>query len=188
MARKYDGSRKRGCGRPRTKAELAKLVLEMARDNPILGLHATSRCAVQRGHELGRGTIVRTLSDAGLEPAPERTKRPSWSSFLKAQWGAIAATDFFSVEVMTWWGVVRYHVFFVIYLKTRRCRECGCHARPASNLGQERAERAARSGGRFLEGHAELIHDRDPVFGKDFRRKLKLAGVTSVRCRAAART
>jgi hypothetical protein len=29
MATKYDGSRKRGCGRPLTKAELAKLVLEM---------------------------------------------------------------------------------------------------------------------------------------------------------------
>ena len=77
------------------------------------------------GHELGRGTIVRILSDAGLEPAPERGKGPSWSSFLKAQWGVIAATDFFSVEVMTWWGIVRYHVFFVIDLKTRAVEIAG---------------------------------------------------------------
>ena len=31
-------------------------------------------------------------------------------AFLKAHWGAIAATDFFSVEVLTRVGLVRYFV------------------------------------------------------------------------------
>jgi len=36
-----------------------------------------------------------------------------WSKFLKAHWEAIAAADFFTVEVWTSVGLVRYRVFFV---------------------------------------------------------------------------
>ena len=51
-----------------------------------------------------------------------------WSTFLEAHWGAIAATDFFTVEVLTSRGLVRYFVLFVIDLKTRRVEIAGvCH-------------------------------------------------------------
>jgi hypothetical protein len=60
------------------------------------------------------------LVDAGIEPAPERSKRTSWKTFLKAHWGAVAAIDFFAVEVVTRVGLVRYVVLFAIDLKTRR--------------------------------------------------------------------
>ncbi len=50
------------------------------------------------GHELGRNTIKRILADHGIAPAPERGKSMSWSTFIKAHWGAIAATDLFTVE------------------------------------------------------------------------------------------
>ena len=49
----------------------------------------------------------------------------SWKTFLKAHWGAIAATDFFSVEVLTRTGLVRYFVLFVIDLETRRIQIAG---------------------------------------------------------------
>jgi len=49
------------------------------------------------GHDVGRNTVKRILADHGIEPAPERRKRIPWSTFLKAHWGAIAATDFFTV-------------------------------------------------------------------------------------------
>ena len=42
-----------------------------------------------------------------------------WKTFLKAHWGPIAAADFFSVEVLTRGGLVRYLVLFVIELMTR---------------------------------------------------------------------
>jgi hypothetical protein len=60
------------------------------------------------------------LVDAGLEPAPERSRRPSWNTFLKAHWNAIAAIDFFTVEVVTMTGLVRYFVLFVIDVGSRR--------------------------------------------------------------------
>ena len=55
----------------------------------------------------------------GIVPAPERRKRTSWVTFLKAHWGAIAAEDLFTVQVLTMHGLVRYSVLFVIDLKTR---------------------------------------------------------------------
>ena len=40
--------------------------------------------------------------------------------FLKAHWKAIAASDFFTVEVWSWRGLITHYVLFVIDLATRR--------------------------------------------------------------------
>ncbi len=60
-----------------------------------------------------------------LEPAPRRGGTMSWKTFLAAHAGAIAAADFFSVEVLTRGGLVRYLVLFVIDLRSRR-GSAGC--------------------------------------------------------------
>jgi hypothetical protein len=49
--------------------------------------------------------------------APERGKKTCWKTFLAAHWDGLAAADFFTVEVLTWRGVVRYVVFFVMKLQ-----------------------------------------------------------------------
>ncbi len=43
IAKKYDGSQARRAGRPKTAAEIERLILRMARDNPPLGLHPNPR-------------------------------------------------------------------------------------------------------------------------------------------------
>ena len=53
-----------------------------------------------------------------------------WKTFLRAHWGAIAATDFFSVEVLTRVGLVRYLVLFAIDLQTRRVKVAGISPEP----------------------------------------------------------
>jgi transposase InsO family protein len=78
---------------------------------------------------VGRSTIQRVLADHGIEPAHERGKHTRWSTFLRAHWGAIAATDFFSVEVLTLSGLVRHFVLFVIDLKSRRVEIALIHDR-----------------------------------------------------------
>jgi hypothetical protein len=60
------------------------------------------------GFDLGRSTIQRILTEHGIEPAPLRGRTMPWKTFLKAHWGPIAAADFFSVEVLTRRGLVRY--------------------------------------------------------------------------------
>ena len=54
----------------------------------------------------------------------------SWATCLKAHWGVIAATDFFSVEVLTPRGLIRHFVLFVIDLKTRRVEIAGIVRQP----------------------------------------------------------
>jgi hypothetical protein len=51
-------------------------------------------------------------SSHGIEPAPERGKGMPWSAFLKAHWKALAASDFFTVEVWSWSGLATYYVLF----------------------------------------------------------------------------
>jgi transposase InsO family protein len=145
IARKYDGSRARKPGRPSTAAKIEELVIRMARDNPRWGYTRIRGALHNLGHEIaaggarkrfvakrlrGRNTIKRILLENGFDPAPFRSKGTSWKTFLKSHWGAIAATDLFSVEVPTRWGLVRYFVLFVIDLETRRVEVAGIAQQP----------------------------------------------------------
>jgi len=69
------------------------------------------------GYELERNTIKRILLEHGIDPVPLGKKGMSWVTFLKAHRGAIAATDFFSVELLTWTGLVRHFVLFINYYR-----------------------------------------------------------------------
>ena len=94
VARKYDGSKKRGPGRPQTKPDLAALIVKMATENPRWGYTRLRGALHHLGHEIGRDTIKRILNDHGIEPAPERGRKTPWKTFLAAHWDAIAAADF----------------------------------------------------------------------------------------------
>ena len=103
IAAKYDGSKKRSPGRPPTAKDICEFLVRMAQETPTWG-HARLRGALNNlGHEGGRNTIKRILADHGLAPAPEPSQRMSWSTFIKAPWGAIAALDLFPVEVLRLW-------------------------------------------------------------------------------------
>ena len=103
----------------------------MARENPSWGYTRLRGALMNLGLDLGRSTIQRVLKGHGIEPDPLRGRTMPWKTFLSAHWGPIAAADFFSVEVLTVGGLVRYLVLFVIDLKTRRVHiaDVTCRAR-----------------------------------------------------------
>ena len=105
----------------------------------------------------------------------------SWETFLKAHWGAIAATDFFSVEVITRTGLIRYFVLFVIDLKTRRVEIAGILPRPNGEWMKQIARNLTDCDDGFLTGARYLIHDRDPLFTRAFRESLRSSGVEMVK-------
>jgi putative transposase len=181
VASKYDGSRQRGPGRPRTAADIAALVRMMATENPGWGYTRIRGALFNIGHDVGRNTIRRMLVDAGLEPAPERSRRPSWNTFLKAHWDAIAAIDFFTVEVVTMVGLVRYFVLFVIDLASRRVQVVGLAHDPSGAWMAQVARNLTDVVGGFLRDTRYLIHDRDPLFTERFVGILRASGVRSVR-------
>ena len=102
-----------------------------------------------------------------------------WSKFLKAHWEAIAAADFFTVEVWTRVGLIRYLVFFVIDLSTRRVEIAGIVLVPNGLWMRQVARHLIDDFSGFLRGKRFLIHDRDPLYTRDFRELLGYAGVTS---------
>jgi hypothetical protein len=73
---------------------------------------------------------MRILKEHGIDPAPIRGRSMSWATFIKAHLGAIAAADFFTVEVTSWAGLIRYHVLFLIDIASRKVEIAGLTRSP----------------------------------------------------------
>ena len=151
IARKYDGSPRRGPGRPRVMHQIRELVVRLAQENSTWGYTRIRGALANLGHQVGRSTIARTLKERGLEPAPERRRKTSWQQFLQAHWEVLAAADFFTVEVWTRTGLVRIVVLFVIELSTRRVEIAGVSTQPEESclermvlLGEQSLRRTTR--------------------------------------------
>jgi len=186
VACKYDGSKKRGPGRPRTAGVIVGLILRMADDNPRWMYTRIRGALGNLGYEVGRTTIERVLNDRGIEPAPERGKRTPWGTFLKTRWGPIAAMDFLTVEAVTLTGPVRYFVLIVVDLETRRVEIAGIvhqpqgrwmaqvarHRHPA--VGGARLRWARRVAGRTRPRGGRRGHGPVRAAGQERRRRLPL--------------
>ena len=153
------------------------MVIQFATENPRWGYPRIRGALRNLGHEVGRNTIKRILAEHGVEPAPMRGKTMPWKTFLKAHFGVIAATDFFTVEVLTFGGLVRYVVWFVIDLESRRVHIAGLSSHSYDAWIQQVARNLTDSVDGFLRGKRYLIHDRDPLFTDVFRRVLCAAGI-----------
>jgi transposase InsO family protein len=133
IARKYDGSRRRGPGRPRVPDELQQLVVRMATENRDWGYRRIQGALGNLGYEVARGTIANILKEHGLEPAPERNRKTTWKEFLCRHREVMVAADFFTVEAWTRRGLTRFLVLFLIDLSSRRVEIAGV-ARQANGL------------------------------------------------------
>jgi putative transposase len=133
IARKYDGSKQRGPGRPRVQDEIQQLVVGMATENRDWGYRRIQGALANLGHEVARGTIANLLKGHGLEPAPERSRKTTWKEFLSWHREVIVAADFFTIEAWTRRGLSRFLVLFLMDLASRRV-EIGGLARQANGL------------------------------------------------------
>ena len=180
VARKYDGSKGRKANRnPRTDAK--QLALQMAQENKTWGYLRIVGALEHLGIKVSRSTVARWLAEAAIDPAPTRSKRASWSAFLQAHWGTIAATDFFTVEALTWHGLVRYHVMIVIDLKTRAATIAGVSHSADEQWVMQAARNLLDACDGFLLGKTHILLDRDSIFTKQVRRLLADAGVKPIR-------
>ena len=181
IARKYDGSARRGRGRPMTPREVAALVVRMASENPTWGYTRIRGALLNLGHTIARTTVKRVLHDHGIDPAPERSRRMPWKTFLQAPWDGLAACDLFTVEVLTLAGLQRYLVFFVIALQSRRVTIAGIHPQPGGAWMEPLARNLTDPVDGCLQRARYLIHDRDPLYTRVFGEILESAGVQPIR-------
>jgi putative transposase len=181
IAKKYDGSANRRPGRPRTAAEIATLVVRMANENRSWGYRRIQGALSNLGHLLAFKTIANILKEHGIEPAPERSRKTTWKEFLTRHWEQIVASDFFTIEVWTPAGLKRFIILFFMQISTRRV-EIGGIASKANGLWMTQIARNITDDvDGFLKGKRYLIHDRDPLYTREFLSMLADAGIESVK-------
>jgi putative transposase len=166
IARKYDGSKQRGPGRPRTPNELQQLVVRMAPENRDWGYRRI------------QGALA---NEHGLEPAPERERKTTWKEFLSRHREVTVAADFFTIEAWTRQGLTRFLVLFLIDLSSRKVEIAGV-GRQANGLWMSQIARNLSDAAEgFPMGKRYLIHDRDPLFTTEFLETLEISGLKSVK-------
>ena len=179
IAEKFDGSKTRkALGRPRVPEEIEQLVVHLAEENPTWGYRRIQGALANLGHHIDKLTVRNILRRHHMEPAPQRRQGGmGWAQFLKLHWEVLAATDFFTVEVATWHGLVTYYVLVVMELATRRVQVAGITPHPTAAFMQQCARQLTDPFDGFLLGKRYLIHDRDTTFTQAFDALLKGSGV-----------
>jgi transposase InsO family protein len=138
VAKKFDFSDKRKPGRPRIRQEIVDAIVRVARENPTWGFDRIQGALKNPGYHIAESTVGNVLKAHGIEPAPDRQRTPAWSTFLKAHWNSIFATDFTTVEVWTRNGLVAFYILAVMHLQTRRVHIAGITPSPNLNAYMER--------------------------------------------------
>ena len=100
-----------------------------------------------------------------------------WATFVRSHAHLIAAADFFTTEVWTARGLVRYYTLFVIDIATRRVHIAGSTTNPTSAWMEQIARNLTDCEEGFLIGKRFLIIDRNAKFSPKFQSILGSPGV-----------
>ena len=102
------------------------------------------------GHAISDRTVGNILRRHNLAPAPERSRTTNWREFIRSHLDVLAGADFFTVEVLTWRGLVTYYVLFFIELGARRVCLGGITRHPDAGWMEQVAQRQ-HAGQRIFE-------------------------------------
>lgn len=105
-------------------------IVRFAKENSSWGYERIQGGLKNLGYHIADSTVANVLKDHGIEPAPDRQRTPVWSTFLKAHWNSIFATDFTTVEAWTQNGLVTFYILAVMHLHTRRVHIAGITPSP----------------------------------------------------------
>jgi len=182
IARKFDGSQSRTYpGRPRISARVEELVVRFARENSGWGYDRIVGALANLGHQISDQTVANILRRNDVAPAPKRSQTTTWKEFIRRHMDVLAGTDFFTVEVLTWRGLVTYYVLFFLHLETRRVSVAGITRHPTEEWMTQMARNAVDEESGYLRRHRYVLHDRDTKFCADFRKTLATGGVKCLR-------
>jgi putative transposase len=174
---KYDTSKRRKPGRPPTVPGIARLVVRLAKENPLRGHRRIHGELTKLGVRVAPPAVSEILRAAGIDPAPRRLG-PTWRQFLHAQAAGIVAVDFLHVDTVL---LSRLHVLVFIEHGTRRMHLGGVTAHPTGEWTVQQARNLAMSPGERFEGIKFLIRDRGSNFTCSFDAVFQAAGTRILR-------
>jgi len=164
VARKFDSSDKRKPGRPRIRQVIVDAIVRFAKENPTWGYDRIQGALKNIGYHIADSTVANVLKAHGIEPAPDRQRTPAWSTFLKAHWDSVFATDFTTVEVWTRNGLITFYILAVMHLKIRRVHIAGITPSPNASWIRQVCRNLTDCEDGFLKEASHLILDRDTCF------------------------
>ena len=180
VARKYNGAGKRG---PKAKKanEIRDHVLRMKAQNQDWGYGHIHGELKKLGFKVSWQTVRRIMIEHGLMDDPKHKKKMNWTTFIRAHLESLAACDFFTVEAWTPKGLKRFLVYFAIDLSSRRVHIAGIDQAPDEAWMLQQARNLTDPEHGFLKGKRFMIHDRDPLFTKQFKATLRVGGVRTLK-------
>ena len=163
-AAKYDTSKRRKPGRPPTVPGIARLVVRLAKENPLWGYRRIHGELTKLGLAVAPSTVWEILHAAGIDPAPRRSG-PTWRQFLHAQAAGILAVDFLHVDTVL---LRRLYVLVFIEHATRRMHLGGVTAHPTGEWTVQQARNLALTLDERFGAIKFLIRDRGSNFTASF--------------------
>ena len=85
----------------------------------------------------------------------------TWKDFIARHMAVMAGVDFFTVEVLTWRGLVTYYVLFFLHLETRRVSLAGVTRHPTEEWMEQMAVRCTHRKSKTSSLHR--IHHMNPT-------------------------
>ncbi len=163
-------------GRPPLESSLRTMILRLARENGHWGYRRIVGELKAVGISVSATSVRKVLLEAGLQPAPERT-RSSWRAFLRVQGARVLACDFLTVETAF---LQRIYVLFCISLATRRIEYVACSSNPDGRWASQQARNLVMQLG-DEQPFRFLIHDRDAKFSHAFEEVFRSEGIRVIR-------
>jgi len=178
IAQKFDGSKRRSYpGRPAVAAKLEALIVQMAQENSGWGYDRIVGALANLGYEVSDQTVGNVLN---IAPAPKRSQSTSWKEFIQSHMAVLAGIDFFTVEVLSWRGLVTYYGLCFIHLESRRVSLAGITRHPDQAWMQQMARNATGEEWGLVEQRRYALHDRDTKFCSVFRDTLAAGGIKPI--------
>src|SRR5258708_3425764 len=186
-ARKYDTSSRRKPGRPPVVRSIARLVVRLARENPLWGYRQIHGELTKLGVTVAPSTVWEILRAAGIDPAPRRSG-PTWRQFLHAQAAGILAVDFPARGYRAPRATLLRRGYVLVFIEhgTRRMHLGGVTSSPAGEWTVQQARNLAHSLDERLGDMRFLIRDRGSHFTPSFDPVFHAARTTIVRCAVPA--
>jgi putative transposase len=152
----------------------------MAQENPAWRYTQIQSALANLSHKVDRGTVSNVLKRNGIEPAPEHSRRTTWSTFLKALEGVGRQRLLHGGGMDVEWTADNY-VLFVMSVAERVVHSAGVAPRPNEAWMLQVGRNLIDEQNEALASKRYLIIDRDAKYTQQFRRLVEEGGSEVIR-------
>jgi len=183
IALKYTGKRLVKTDRQERMEVIRELCVKFAEENMGWGYGRIQGALSNLGYKLSMTTVGNILRAKGIIPSPERGRQSNWKTFVRSHMDVMSVADFFTVEVWTLRGLVRYHVFFVMNLAKRQVEVAHISCQVNGAVMAQVARNMTDGYDGILKGRRFFVCDHDPLYTKEFRQILTDSEVEVIQAR-----